>query len=34
MQFVVRNVAKAELDSTSATVACIFARKVTPCVKA
>ena len=34
MQFVARNVAKEELDSTSATVAGNVARKVLPCVRA
>ena len=35
MQFVARNVAKEELDSTSATAAGInVARKVLPCVRA
>ena len=33
MQFVAKNVAKVELDSTSATVACNVARKVAPCVR-
>ena len=32
MQFVARNVAKVELDSTSATVACNDTRKVASCV--
>ena len=34
MQFVTRNVAKVELDSTSATVARNVGRKVAPCVRA
>ena len=34
MQFVMRNIAKVELDSTSATVARDVARKVTACVRA
>ena len=34
MQFVARNVAKVELDSTSATVARNHAGKVVPCVRA
>ena len=33
MQFVARNVAKVELDSDSATVACNVARKVLQCVR-
>ena len=34
IQFVVRNVARVELDSTSTTVARNVERKVTPCVRA
>ena len=34
MQFVVRNVAKVELDSTSATVTCHVAKKIAPCFRA
>ena len=33
MQFVAPNVAKVELDSTSATFVCNVARKVAPCVQ-
>ena len=34
MEFFACNIAKVELDSTSATVACNIARKVVPCVQA